>query len=831
MPINKIFISKSNILILDSENKIWIMGDNYLRRTGYLHKEDKITVPILTNIKLDNDEIINFYSLLCYCVVYTKNGNIFLSNFLIQSSEYETTQLSTDNNSNGSECADDITNYSEYTEETEQSYYTEEYDGNIINNYVDYISDLITYSRTTFTDEEGFTHFQHGIKKMMICGNILFFVKDTKICIFYPEISVRNVVKKHFNLSTKYIKKEQFSYIELILPFDYCESDIEMKENYIHIYNKEYHHIISTDTNNDKIFWLYFKTDMTIDKMFYVSSELSLYIENDGCLYKYMYDNHEFNKISDKDEKYFLVKDYLDDNDAYICYILRQDGLYQGTNEKCINYKYMLKHLVDINSYNPELILVNHKDDIKFLESSTSLCINVRYLKYYKLYSSGIIYYDNDELYICTSQKINIPDITQISIKDICDKDYYCYMFNNIPKPIEDIKFTSSLILIKSNGKYYYRENIFINSTESTINTFTEIILYDNDNSQMVYNNMILRKEKTYEYTIDLYIDINSNKFDKLLNIIDILKYDTDFAIVYKSNDETISYGDGVKRELFEYAIEYFVNNYLIKHNVLSEFNIKKLATFNDNELINIGKMLHAYICYNLTHLPIRLPLVLLKHIKGIKISLEDLEYFAMHEDPELYNKISMYRNNPEEFENLSMNFKSYNEYINYICKYKYASIDSKEINRISKLIAKGIIIYNDIKNLSIMNYPTLDYYLSGEYKINRELLINNLKINDNDDLYSEQEKIEIKNKIIDIIKRLSEENLKTLLRNWSGSSVVNEKEKYIITIVSNNKNPADILFRTCNIELIIAGRLINEFKFSSLLLELLTSSILMIKD
>lgn len=849
MSINKIFISKSNILILDSENKIWIMGDNHFKKTGYLYKENDIIIPILTNIKLNNDEIIKFYSLSHYCVVYTKKGNIFLSNFYTQNPKDEVvTNMADDNDStNETESVSDLnsnrscstcggvtyhglqcTNSSaEYTEESEESDYIVEHDNIIINNYFDYISNLINYNNKTFVDNDGFTHFQYEIKKMMICGNVLFFVKDTKICIFYPEISIKNVIKKHFNLSTKYINRKQFSYIELILPFDYYESDIEMKENYIYIYNNGYHHIISTDTNSDELVWLYFKTDIIIDKIFYVSFELALYIENEGCLYKYMYDKHEFHKITNKDEKYFLVKDYLDDNDAYMCYILRQDGLYQGTNEKCANYKYMLKYLMDINTYNPELILVNLKKKTKFLENNLNLYINVRHFKYFKLYSFGIIYYDDDNLYICTRRSFdNIPDITLTDIIDVCDKYYYCYIFNINFESIEDIQFTSSLILIKSDGKYYYREIIFDNPT---VKSFTEIFLY-NDHSKMIYNNMIIRKERIYKYTVDLYIDIDSNKFDKLLNIVDILKHDTTFSVVYKTNDETISYGNGVKRELFESAIKYFADNFLIKYNVLSEFNVKKLAIFNDNELINIGKILHAYICYNLTSLPIRLPLILLKKIMGVKISLEELEYFAMHEDPELYNKISLYRNNPEEFENLSTNYKSYKEYIKYICKYNYLD-DNKEINKIAKLIAKGIKLYNNIKNLSIMNYPTLDYYLSGEYKVNRDLLINNLKINDNDDLYSEQEKIEIKNKIIEIIKNLSEENLITLLRNWSGSSVVNEKEKYIITIVSNNKNPIDISFRTCNMELIIAGRLINEFKFSSLLLELLTSSILTIID
>ena len=79
----KIYASYSNILIVDSENTLWIMGDNQYRRTGVGIRNEHIYTPIQTGITLDDGEKIKtFYAKALFSVIYTTLNNLYISNYL-----------------------------------------------------------------------------------------------------------------------------------------------------------------------------------------------------------------------------------------------------------------------------------------------------------------------------------------------------------------------------------------------------------------------------------------------------------------------------------------------------------------------------------------------------------------------------------------------------------------------------------------------------------------------------------------------------------------------------------------------------------------------------
>jgi hypothetical protein len=134
----------------------------------------------------------------------------------------------------------------------------------------------------------------------------------------------------------------------------------------------------------------------------------------------------------------------------------------------------------------------------------------------------------------------------------------------------------------------------------------------------------------------------------------------------------------------------------------------------------------------------------------------------------------------------------------------------------------------NNIKNLEIFNYPTFDFYMSGDYFIDRKLLIKNLKIKlshlsgQKVELIKENEDI-TKEKFTRLFNSLSEEKLKILIKNWSGTSIINKSYDYIIII---DKHPnINVYFRACTVTIEINNNLLeNNNDSDTILIDILTT-------
>jgi len=80
LKIINIHTSYSNILITDSEKKLWIMGSNDDKKTGLGKANKHLYIPVNTGIQLmENDRVKYFYCYTCITIIYTHNGYLFVS--------------------------------------------------------------------------------------------------------------------------------------------------------------------------------------------------------------------------------------------------------------------------------------------------------------------------------------------------------------------------------------------------------------------------------------------------------------------------------------------------------------------------------------------------------------------------------------------------------------------------------------------------------------------------------------------------------------------------------------------------------------------------------
>lgn len=150
---------------------------------------------------------------------------------------------------------------------------------------------------------------------------------------------------------------------------------------------------------------------------------------------------------------------------------------------------------------------------------------------------------------------------------------------------------------------------------------------------------------------------------------------------------------------------------------------------------------------------------------------------------------------------------------------------------RISKLLAIGFKHYSGIKNIDRMNFPTLDYYLSGDYSVDRNRLIKNLVIKNNISSDTSDDVSEYKNIFVDIIKSLPEDKLMILLKNWSGTSVVEKSCLYKVTIESKKRSTnEDVYFATCDTNIILSAKFLKKYD-SELLIDILTTPMTSMQD
>jgi hypothetical protein len=951
--IKKIYICAQNILMVDMENKLWIVGENDYRKTGFGTKNKSLYSPVYTGIILDSDETVSkFYTYERLLSIYTSKGKLFISRNLSKNTsdtkngdEYvpsQTTEptnnatseiINVNNESNHINVQNRLFNAENATNEhgslngasqegmtlnfpdgaiylTPDMYMEEENlsDNNIDsdgdngdgdngdgdngdgdngddedksncdvndndsnsnddndsnsymgesqameqlgifdnNNYdivfdnLEFFSDLVYTGRPKIQNTEGIDLLDENIENVVYSADTIFFQKDGKLYVYKKNIDpVGLMIQKNFGCSIIKVRKGKYQYFQIILPFDY--EKIVFHDNYVYLNSGTHHHIFSAFVINigvpgNILTWIYFKTDFRANEnnIYFVPTEGTVYVKNGNSIYKYCHAIQDIKQFVDDNAKTFILPS--NDGISRILYCIRDDGLYfdHGNLQKEVECSDFLPYVIDMNSYfHSKFVIIDIDDQMKYIIKGKTLFFNIHGYTHYKLLDTGFIYYDNNSksLYYCTTEVLleNKYGTTEINRINMSGVKYYIYTFNNLPTTINEIQFTNNLIIIQSDGKYYYHT---ISTKNFCVDKFTELAIHNNPNDmQLVSKHYIVRNKKEFEQNVALTVNISANKFDKLFNIIEMLDNSSNFSINFMKGTTSVSYGDGPKREFMETAVMDFSEKYLTKHNLCCEFNIDKIQQFSDDDLICIGSMLHTVICHSNNHLPIRLPLPLVTTILRKEPSVAELEYFAKLEDPDAFNILYECKSDPEKIKDYG--YDTYEQCLAFLCKYYHSDAKTNsKIMHICSEISKGFKNYNEIKNLSIMNSPTLDYFLSGDYHLDRDLLIKNLKT----EIQLDNKYTDFKETIIKVIRSLPEEKLAILLKNWSGTAIVKKSISYRIVIepkevVDNLSEHSDISFATCNVELTISENLISNLETKNLLIELLTTPINTMRD
>ncbi len=446
--------------------------------------------------------------------------------------------------------------------------------------------------------------------------------------------------------------------------------------------------------------------------------------------------------------------------------------------------------IVIINSEFHESVIKDTIDNI--------LYINVNKIKYYGMMEIGLVLYDesNKTMFLYSTYRIeskyhNTMEIDTFNLGNVA---FYIYIFSDIP-PVDQIFFSEYIIIINSNNKIFYQ--ILDRHYNRSTYGFREIKTDDTLKCDINFDHIIhTESEKTSELKIK--IDIESDPLDKLSHIFDMIGIKKDYTIVNVDMGEEISYGDGATRNFYFNAISQLGKKYFIKHNYLTEFNRQELDKLSNKQLFNIGLIIRGCLFQLGSHINLRLPIELLCKIKSHIPSIEELEYFAKKEDSSYYDNACKIKNDIN-----FINEYGFSNFYSLICdvvKYKQGSNDN-----ICSWIARGFNSVTSIKNIEIMNIPTLDYFISGFFVIDRKNLIKNIVYDNVKDNYLEI----IKSTIEKIIMEISDSELDILVKNWHGS-IPSKNQKFTVIIMRSGP----ISFLTCPTELIIPKNMIQMENF-----------------
>lgn len=274
--------------------------------------------------------------------------------------------------------------------------------------------------------------------------------------------------------------------------------------------------------------------------------------------------------------------------------------------------------------------------------------------------------------------------------------------------------------------------------------------------------------------------EITQSPFNTLVNIAarcdkrNYLEID-----IIKSSSHSRGYGAGATQDFLTRALTEFRETYLIQHNYLASFKTS-IGPVGTHHPSLIGKALVVALNNIQTHLSFRLPLALLSALKCRRLTLEELEYFAAQEDPLALMNLQEIRDNPEALNEIG--FSDYETGLRSICHFNPPV--GKEAFIIS--IAHGFLQNLFFCDVTLMNIPTIDEFISGKYKIDAHAFIKKINFCCVPTNYQQS----IQKMILD----LSPDELKTLLVNWSGNPIFNNYYYYQI----DSRHGDSIYFSTC---------------------------------
>ena len=633
-------------------------------------------------------------------------------------------------------------------------------------------------------------------------------------------------------------------------------SNLVFTKHFVYHRSGSFHYIMFS-TETIYVDCTYFKTELEFSpEDIYIDHESgSVYIQVDSRAYTYDMKAHGLVRVWDDNNNITSTKIIYNQGETGVS-ICVSDGsniwYIYGDDPDCINNmgsdphssdnslglmevppSSIISSIIDFESFDDfPMYIVSSPEATRYRTTPESIVINIGDLPInnWVQTTEGIIILDSGTLYYYCPFELNEETYNTMEVDKIKLNNggtMYIYMFKDMPHPIESLNASESIITIKSSDKYYY---IILHAGDFKVGKFTELSLEEiSVVTPTVNKSLVMRQKKTYDDSIvhEFNISPNVDKFDRFLIICDLTKGNADFDIQYSSKTQVNAIGNGARREFMEQSLDTFTSKYLVCDRSYPKFNLEEISKLSSEEHFNLGIMFHYVLSTNKNPIMFRLPINLLEAIASRTITLAELEFFANIQDKEVYAQLLPFKSDIEAFKALDCGFDTYEEKLREMCNYE---LNNEKLTSICKDIADGFKFYMRTPNIDIMNIPTLDYYVSGDFTIDRDKLISLIHIDGSG--FPPFYKI-----IADIIKDLPEQKLIILLRNWSASSVVDRKQRYNITVedvktpTSEKYYPPDIHFQTCSFRMFINKKLVDDTTMYPILMEFLVTPMNSMRD
>lgn len=566
--------------------------------------------------------------------------------------------------------------------------------------------------------------------------------------------------------------------------------------------NYRYHIIVPCALERSPVSWITFVADFEVDakRVHWQFSTLAIYILNDDAIYCYERSSQCLRKVIDRNA-IMVFTSYS--NFYWDIEFVNEFGTYIRGNFTCLGGIEMSNYPPPSNAIqNPYVSMI--KSFHQALDGS-QIC-------YFALY-------EKPEAQRLTVFQ-NMPYINMLDVKYYGDMHWGCFVFI-LDMELHIICRRELGLKVISNSEKVSHYVIKMPFSESEIikceiNGFA--LIETKDAYYCTYANFDFQFKKFPKEGIFLSRNIPLNLIDRTAKLLLYDKFRTTSILRIEINNKYVSpfdqfldfatkialgphafrasyngyaaSSDGSRIIAVEAALRDFASKYLVKYNFVTTFNLMALKCCSNAELNSIGKAL-AMMFINLDNaLSIHLPLLLLAAIYRCSLTTAEFEFFAHQEDPDAFASLHAIKDAKDKLQEAG--FDDYLQGLKTIC---YFDIYPKETDRryayyCAREIANGFLIDITIKNAFSMNFPTLDWCLSGAYVINiPEFLANQVK-------YSNISNVQ-KSMFTNYVSGLTSENFRKLLRNWSGTSAY-KKNIYEVQVESSSSTNI-VSFATCS--------------------------------
>lgn len=687
-----------------------------------------------------------------------------------------------------------------------------------------------------FASKPGFTEALTDIDEITCAVNMIFFRRGDKHYVYNWRLFAAFAMLNNAGIALSPTQHRSSSgepiltYYQLHLPS--TPDLVQYRSNYVYMHSGPMHHVFTSfphDVDNGMgILWRYFELDNITADDIYVYNIGDMFVHQGTALYQYFHITKSLQPITVSTTQAPISMLRREDGSIRpFCISVEGDyihcsgiGIICGAND-------LAKHMIWVHQFGPThsyIVITDSKSHSETLAvQGDRVYFNINHIRSYHLFNNGIFYADTAGiLCFCTHTELPqskiFPRVTTINIDQ---HTFYVHNWLGLPGPVDRI-YGSTLMHqyntpVFSVGNSYYA-CVFDHGIPSSHSMITlNLILNSYPTSQLVSlvnPSLIDRNQYTNWDNVSISIQTNADKLEKLISMAEMFSNDSRYSFSLVCKSKIVSHGSSIAQIFVDDALSQFASTYLTSHasSTLTSFNLQAFANSTAPQLYTFGRMLHLAMIVTSTALTIRLPLALLVATKQTEPTIAELEFLALKANSLTFEQVWPLKHDAARLADCG--YSCYRECLEHLVQYDNSN---DRIKAISQIMAQGFLAFSPIKNLAKMNIPTLDYYMSGPYTIDRAKLKSQLicatVCND---------------VMIDLIDNLPEDDLAALLKNWTGSSIVLDRS-YSVQVGES------LCFRTCTLTLIIPESLISESTEQAIsrdaLIALLTSPITYIRD